>query len=285
MLRSAEIALQSGRFRYLSAGDDRAPLVVCLHGFPDTAESFRELLPALAAAGFRAVAPWLRGFAPSTIEGPFSVGRIADDLFEMVDAFSPDEPALVVGHDWGALATWIAISRDAHRFSGAVVLGLPHPHAFLANVARHPSQLVRSWYVLLFQLPRLAELCLGLGNFRLVDLLWRLWAPRLVLDARRQRALKHCLAASTLAPVGYYRLGVRGVRALLQETLLVQTPLLHIHGARDGCIDVRLCRGEERWVSAPYRLAIYEDVGHFPHLEQPGCVARDVTRWFAGGVT
>src|ERR1700757_144716 len=90
-------------FRYLEAGS--GPLVLCLHGFPDHARSFRFQLPALAKAGFRAVAPYLRGYAPSDVppNGPYQSAALARAAPALVEALSPREPAYVFGHDWGAL--------------------------------------------------------------------------------------------------------------------------------------------------------------------------------------
>src|SRR5882724_13682590 len=93
-------------FHYLEAGS--GPLVLCLHGFPDHARSFRHQLPVLAKAGFRAVAPYLRGYAPTDVpaNGPYQSAALAKDTVALLDALSPKEPATVFGHDWGALAAY-----------------------------------------------------------------------------------------------------------------------------------------------------------------------------------
>src|SRR5205807_3317041 len=103
------------QFHYLEAGS--GPLVLCLHGFPDHARSFRFQLPALAKAGFRAVAPYLRGYAPTDVPeaGPYQSAALAKDAVALIDALSPKEPAFVFGHDWGALAAYGAAILAPNR--------------------------------------------------------------------------------------------------------------------------------------------------------------------------
>ena len=103
------------QFHYLEAGS--GPLVLCLHGFPDHARSFRFQLPALAKAGFRAVAPYLRGYAPTDVpaNGPFQYAALAKDAAALVEALSPKEPGFVFGHDWGAVATYGAAQIAPQR--------------------------------------------------------------------------------------------------------------------------------------------------------------------------
>src|SRR5262245_46917767 len=99
------ISTRRGDFELLSAGAKSDPHVRCLHGFPDHPPSFTLLLTELSDAGYHAVAPWLRGYAPSTLEGPFDGDYLAEDALELASALSPDRPIYLVGHDWGAAIT------------------------------------------------------------------------------------------------------------------------------------------------------------------------------------
>jgi pimeloyl-ACP methyl ester carboxylesterase len=96
--------IQVGPFAALAAGPPDGELVLCLHGFPDHAPSFEALLEELSQAGRRAVAPWMRGYAPSTLEGPFDLTQLASDALAIAESLSPKRPVSLVGHDWGALA-------------------------------------------------------------------------------------------------------------------------------------------------------------------------------------
>ena len=109
--RRGEVRANGLRFATLEAGD--GPLVLCLHGFPDHARSFRHQLPALAAAGFRAVAPYMRGYAPSDAppDGPYQSAVLGQDAAAMIEALGYRQAA-VVGHDWGAVAAYGAATRQ-----------------------------------------------------------------------------------------------------------------------------------------------------------------------------
>src|ERR1700678_3431182 len=95
-------------FAYFEAGPVGGPLALCLHGFPDSAHTWRHLLPELAQAGFHAVAPFLRGYAPSGLApgDRYQVGGSVRDASALHQAFDADADAVIVGHDWGALATY-----------------------------------------------------------------------------------------------------------------------------------------------------------------------------------
>src|SRR4051812_12408807 len=111
-----------GRFAALAAGPLDGPVVLCCHGFPDTPGTFRGLLAALAKAGFRAVAPWLRGYAPSPLAGPYGTAALGADLLALCDALHADR---VIGHDWGALAVYAALAQAPARLHSAVTLAVP----------------------------------------------------------------------------------------------------------------------------------------------------------------
>jgi pimeloyl-ACP methyl ester carboxylesterase len=166
-----ELATARGRFHALAAGDPRHPPVLVLHGFPDAPPTFAPLLTALAAGGLRAIAPWLRGYAPSVLDGPYDVDALADDVAAWADALSPDRPVRLLGHDWGALATYAACARHPARIAAAVTLAVPHPMAFVRGL--DAAQLARSWYMLFFQLPGALRGSAAARDFALIDRLWR----------------------------------------------------------------------------------------------------------------
>lgn len=276
------LRLARGTFRYLACGATDRPLVLCLHGFPDFAPSFSAMLEALADAGFFAVAPWLRGYAPSTLEGPFDPDTIADDALAIVDALSPGRPAALVGHDWGAVASYAALAKAPERFTRAITMAVPHPVAFLRNVLREPGQLKRSSYMGLFQLPFIARAVVTRNDFAFIEALWRAWSPGFTLPEDQMRALKSCLAASMPAPIAYYRTlawppadAIRRVR----DARKIRVPVLHLAGATDGCITPSLGRGQERFFAGEFRADIVPGAGHFLHLERPDDVNARVLRW------
>ena len=274
------VELAASSFVYLEQGDPSAPLIVLAHGFPDHAKTFLPLMSQLCAAGYRCVAPFLRGYAPSTLAGPFDRQRVGDDLAELAESLAPDTPSVLIGHDWGAAATYTAVSRWPQRFRKAVTLAVPHVAAFEYNLRRSLAQQGRSAYMAFFMLPALPDRVLQAQNFWLVDKLWHQWAPNFTPDPEYMRELKDVLRASMPAPLGYYR-ALRPSRTRLRQALLdarvpIYVPLLHLHGADDGCIAYATAQGQERFFKAEFRSEVLSGLGHFLHLEDPIRVARAI---------
>jgi pimeloyl-ACP methyl ester carboxylesterase len=280
------ISLPGGDFELLTEGAKGAPLALCLHGFPDHAPSFTPLLSALAGAGYRAVAPWLRGYAPSTLDGPFDPGRLADDARELADALSPDRPIALIGHDWGAVITYEAAARWPDRIASAVTMAVPHPAGFFSALPQHPAQIRRSWYIFLFQLPLLPERAVAHNDHALIDRLWRDWSPGYSPPPSDMRALKDCLARSMPAPINYYRAFLRPVKRAIQRAReaaspdrRIKVPLLCLMGEQDGCIGASLGRDDARFFAGRYQRDEVRGVGHFMQLEAPAEIARRVLDW------
>jgi pimeloyl-ACP methyl ester carboxylesterase len=288
MTHREHIALRTGDFEILSAGPEDGPLVLCLHGFPDFPPSFEPLLTSLAASGYRAVAPWLRGYAPSTLRGPFDTETLAADILALRDALSPSRPYFIVGHDWGAVITYLIAAKYPERLAGAVTMAVPHPGAFFGNIPKDPEQIRRSWYMGLFQLPiSLVERLVRRDDFALIERLWSAWSPGYRIPDAHLRALKDCLDRSLPAPVLYYQayfrpLGeaIRRLRWSFSGAAHIRVPLLTLLGAEDGCVGPKLGDGDERFYSGPYRRDILPNAGHFMQLERPEEVARRVLGWF-----
>ncbi len=282
--REKFVDVPGGRFGYLEAGDANAPVALCLHGFPDHAPTWAPVMAELAAAGYRAVAPWMRGYAPSVLGGPYDMDQLGDDACALAAALSPDEPVALVGHDWGAVATYAAIASAPELFRAAVTMAVPHPMAFARNMIRYPRQLRRSWYMFFFQLPRVPERVVPAKNFAFIDRLWRSWSPSLRPDPDAMAALKQCLARSMPAPIDYYRaqfrqLGQAPARMAEASANPITVPTLCLMGDEDGCIAPTLGDGQERLFAGEFRADIVGGVGHFMQAESPARVSRAVIDW------
>jgi pimeloyl-ACP methyl ester carboxylesterase len=266
------------------AGDDASPLVIAVHGFPDSAATFRGQVPALVAAGYRVACPTLRGYAPSGLarSGRYDAEALGRDLVALANHLSPGAPVRLAGHDWGAVAAFAAAAIAPSRFSHLCTMAVPHAAAFAASFG--PGQARRSWYMGLFQIPWLAEARLAEDDFALVDRLWRDWSPGYEAPPGEMRLVKDGLRGRERAVLAYYR-ALRSPRALLgaSRRLLfapVRVPALHLHGALDGCIGVASARGAERFHAAPYRLHVVEGAGHFLQREKPGEVSEALVAFF-----
>lgn len=280
-LRSQQTGLS-----YLSTGPEGAPLVLCLHGFPDIPRTWAPLTSGLCGAGYRVVSPWLPGYAPSSLEGPFDAPAVTRTILALVDELSPSEPVRIVGHDWGSVITQCAAALRPERFRAAATLAVPHLLAFEANIERYPRQLRRSAYMGVFQLPLLSDSLVRIRDFRFIERLWESWSPGYHSGHEYFNELKSCLRSSRLAPLKYYRTMrsprvIREVRAMVSGGP-IPVPTIYLHGERDGCIGPEMADGQETHFSAMFETVKLEDAGHFLHLERPAEVNAAILRWFDG---
>lgn len=274
--------LSHGEFYALAGGDPDGRPILYLHGFPDHPPTATPFLLELCRRGHRVLAPWLRGYAPSPLSGPFDQGSLLGDVIELIDRWSPGSAIDLVGHDWGAGLTCNACLVVPGRIERAVTLSVPHPLTFLRRLGR-PAQMRRSWYMALFQLPGAGWL-VEARDLALVDLLWRRWSPGFSLDPARRAELHECLATSLPAPIRYYRQMLRpyteGRARLRLLSQPIATPLLQLHGADDGCVLPPSSDDRGRF-GGPYEREVLPGVGHFLQIEEPELIAERVAAWLA----
>jgi pimeloyl-ACP methyl ester carboxylesterase len=287
MWEQLQIATERLDVPALAAG--AGPPLLALHGFPDHPETFTPIAERLVAAGWRVVAPFMRGYHADTTppESYFDVGTLTADAAALCDALSPDEPMPILGHDWGGFVVYGMASAFPERLSAGVVLAVP-PAEAAAGAFFRPEQLKRSFYIWLFQQPDYAEMAMADGQ--LVDFLWRTWSPGLEppphMEAVRAVFSDPALAA---AAIGYYQATLSGLHhdpglADLRERLArpAALPLLVLGGTDDGALDPDLLVRARDVLPNGSRVDIIEDVGHFLHLEEPEKVAQLVLDWLGG---
>lgn len=264
------------RFAYIEEGAGQ--LVLFLHGFPDNAHSYSRQLSAFARAGYRAAAPFMRGYAPTGAapDGKYDPLTLARDIEGLIVALSGTGRASVVGMDWGGTALLAALVAAPSSIDAAVVMSTPHPITFSA-VRKDPEALHAMFHLYYFQMPGV-ENAVGVEGLPFVDYLWRLWSPSFKDDAHI-RSVKETLEAPGClkAALSYYPAFFAAAATGQIPVGEIKTPTLTIYGAED--VSGKYAAMEEAMFKGPYRRVVLPKVGHFPHLEQEGEVNRLIIEW------
>lgn len=284
-LRHGQIEANGIEFAILEVGN--GPLALCLHGFPDSAYTWRYLLPELGRVGFRAVAPFMRGYAPTglAVDDRYDLGALAADAVALHEALGGDDQAVLIGSDWGAEAAYAAAASAPERWRRLVTIAVP-PLALDEGFFSDYGQIKRFFYLFFFKTPR-AESVVAANEMAFLGRLWADWSPG--YDASEDlRYVKRCLRdpANLSAAIGYYRANEpeigHGAASTAETEALLQTapqPTLYLHGSRDGCIDVSLVSDAERHLSPNSRMDLIEDSGHFLHVERHEVVNERILAW------
>jgi pimeloyl-ACP methyl ester carboxylesterase len=289
MAQSIGLDANGLRFHALADGPAEGPLVLLLHGFPELAWSWRHQLGALAAAGYRVIAPDLRGFGRTELRGPYDLETLAADVAGLVRALGRDR-AIVVGHDWGGAVAWSVAAYQPQVLERLVVMNCPHPSNLARELWTNPRQLARSGYMLFFQVPWLPEWLLARDRAGQVVRALRggsyashVWSDT-VLEPYREAFAD---VARTRAALGYYRAAGRSVVRLTRAARAapVQVPTLILWGRHDRFLGVESlrpdlmnefiapgCLVELRWI---------DEAGHFVQNEAPSAVNRELLDWLA----
>jgi pimeloyl-ACP methyl ester carboxylesterase len=276
-------------FSALAAGPADGPLVLLLHGFPELSRSWRHQLPALAGAGYRAVAPDLRGYGQTERRGPYDLGTLAADVAALVRALGR-ERAIVCGHDWGGAIAWAAATYDGRVVERLVVLNCPHPAVLARELLVNPRQLARSRYMFAAQLPWLPERLLARDRAAAIARALRGGAyrrdafPDEELERYREAFASRGAAAAALA---YYRTAFRRGGSLARDARArpVAVPVLIVWGVHDRFLGLETIAPVK---TAPFlapgnvpAVVLIEDAGHFVQNEAPGEVNRAILEWLA----
>jgi pimeloyl-ACP methyl ester carboxylesterase len=259
------------RMHTVEAGE--GPLVVLLHGFPETWWSWRYQLQPLARAGFRVVAPDLRGHGATDQQGPFDLDTLAGDVGHLIEALGTGPRALIVGHDWGGAVAWHLAAHRPQQCEKLAVLNCPHPAAMREALLTHPrwGQVRRSWYMYCFLLPWLPERLLTWNHGEaVVRMLRAASVDRTHFGAEELEPLREaiCRPGAAGAMVGWYRTALLGAWQAPPYPVIDRETLL-IWGLADPALGYQdLVPGTPRWASR-LRVEPLERCGHYVQAEQP----------------
>lgn len=249
------------RFAYLSQGT--GPLVLLLHGFPDTAHTWDDVRPQLAAKGYRAVSPFLRGYAPTAIPqrdaDQETLGRDAGALIAALGESS----AVVIGHDFGATAAYGAAALFPNQVRKLITLAIPHPAALRPT----PGKLWGVRHFMAYKLPGAAGR-FAANDFAALPAIYRRWSPTWNPPAEEFAAVRQCFQdrASLNAAFGYYRALTVNPPAYLKTKITV--PTVAFVGLDDPVADPDDFRYAAKMFASDY---VIEQIpgGHFLHREHP----------------
>ena len=259
------------RFSYLEEGT--GPLVLLVHGFPDTPYTWDATMPALAAAGYRAVAPFTRGYAPTEIpsDGKYDTDTLGKDVLALIDALSADGRAIVVGHDWGASGAYAAAALGPEKVKLLVTLAIPHPRSitptpWLAWKVRHFVSLRR----------KAAAANVRKNDFAMIDELVSRWSPAWEVPAGETARVKAAFAEPGCldAALGYYRAMSTKLPPSLRAPIAV--PSVSFAG-EDDIIATRAYEKARKCFTGSYEV-VQMPGGHFMHREHPEHFTRELVR-------
>jgi epoxide hydrolase 4 len=281
-LREGYAQLGNQRLHYVEAGE--GPLIVLLHGFPEFWYGWRQQIKPLAAAGFRVVAPDMRGYNLSSRPigvAAYSSDHLAADIRDLIQERGA-KSALLVGHDWGGSVAWATAMNHPEVVDRLAILNAAHPRR-LSQGLHHPSQLKKSWYFFFFQPPGLPEQFVRAGN-------WRFFR-HFLHDARpgsfTQQDIDRYIEAwsqpgAATAMLNYYRFSVRQPpKRAAAQLHPVQAPTLVIWGQRDRYLGPDLAEPDRADVPNLDSVERLPNASHWVHHDEPERVTQLLTSFFA----
>jgi pimeloyl-ACP methyl ester carboxylesterase len=256
--------IEAGGLRFAYVEEGTGPLVLLVHGFPDTLHTWDAVRPALARAGYRAVSPNTRGYWPTAIpaDGKYDADTLGRDVLALIEALGARQ-AIVVGHDWGASAAYGAAILGPERVRFLVTVAIPHP----ASVLPSPRLLWAVRHFFAFQ-SRKAEARVRANDFAHVDELVQRWSPAWRVPPEETRAVKEVFAhpGCLEAALGYYR--ALTLRLPPSQRRRITVPSAVFSGASDSVLRREDYERAKSWYRGPHEI-VHMPGGHFLHREYP----------------
>ena len=281
-LREGYAQVGDQRIHYVEAGD--GPMILLLHGFPEYWYGWRKQIRPLAEAGFRVVAPDLRGYNLSSKPdgvGAYDSGLLADDMRGFIRERGA-ESALLVGHDWGGSVAWVTAMHHPEVVDRLAILNAAHPRK-LSQGLHHPGQLKKSWYFFFFDLPELPESVVRADNWRFLRHFLRDARPQAFTSNDIERYVEAwSQPGAATAMINYYRSSVRQPPKRAEAQIRpVQAPTLVIWGQNDRYLSPDLAEPEHDDVPNLAKVERLPDASHWVHHDEPERVNQLLADFFA----
>ncbi len=270
-IRTGSVRANGLTFHFHELGE--GPLALLLHGFPDTPHGWHHFMPALAAAGYRVVAPFTRGYAPTEVPATSrtTLDELAADALALIDALGHSS-AVLVGHDWGGATAYLAATLAPEKISRLIVAGIPHTAALKPSL----SLLWAARHFLALSLPGAASRA-HKSQLAVLDHLYRRWSPTWRFGPEETAPVKAALAElkNVDAAFGYYR-GARVAPQAFRRKISV--PTLVVAGADDPTLGLDVYERAKRRFTGRCELVSLPG-GHFVHRESPGAFAQTALKF------
>lgn len=267
-----EIALRGMRFTYRHIGlQQTGETVILLHGFPQTSRMWDDLMPQLAAQGFRCLAPDLRGYSSGARPhdlAAYKLSEIVADVRAFADAHHCDRFHLI-GHDWGAAVGWILLGQVAERISSWTAISIPHLQGFIEAIQSNPAQKRKSMYMKLFRRRLLPELVFLAGRHLVMRKMWK----RIPREKCDQHIAEVGNYATLKAALNWYR--ANEIRKI--QVPPVTTPTLFIQARFDEAVSEAAVHAAVPYMRGPYEV-VCVDAGHWVVEEEPRLVSAAILR-------
>jgi pimeloyl-ACP methyl ester carboxylesterase len=280
-LREGYADIGDVQLHYVEAGD--GPLVILLHGFPEFWYGWRRQIEPLAKAGFRVVAPDMRGYnlssRPDEVDA-YDTGKLATDIRELIHERGAGS-AMLVGHDWGGTAAWVTAMNHPEVVDRLAILNAAHPRK-LSQGLHHPGQLKKSWYFFFFDLPDVPETVVHANHWHFFRNFLRDARP-----AYTDEEIAHYVEAwsqpgASTGMINYYRSSVRTPPRKAEAALKpIDAPTLVIWGERDHFLGQELAEPEHDDVPNLDRVERLPDASHWVHHDEADRVTQLLTDFFA----
>ncbi|MGE2817422.1 alpha/beta fold hydrolase [Mycobacterium heidelbergense] len=264
-------------FDVRDAGPPDGPVVVLLHGFPQRNDSWNAVIDRLTSEGYRCLAPNQRGYSPCARPSrrrDYRMSELVADVGALIDA-SGAQRVHLVGHDWGAVVAWAFAAEMPERLATVSPISVPHPAAFFKSIATS-RQCLASWYMYVFQLPRIPEWLLLRHNGEVAAEMLRR-SGQTPAAAKRDADAMRQPGALTAAIHWYRALPLSNPRASTQK---ISVPTMYVWSDRDIALLPKAAYDTARYVTGEYRFEILPGVSHWIPEEQPDKLAELLVGWF-----